>query len=294
MAADRSDIPSRLVAQVPDPLPVTEFLRGRRVEAVLELVPRLFNLCREAQLQAMRLAFGRESPDPDGIFREIRREHILRMAVTLPLALGVRPIDVPRDDRADVKDALFGADGFPDTVPQFEAFLQGGQGVAPVFAEVARRFEPGEAVVKRLPPAWDSAIFSTDALENSVGARQADHPVMRYVEALYGRGPLWRIVARALDLEAVMDRRLPGPRKIAEGTVVVSAARGLYAVKVKVEDGKLADMVRMTPTDHLLARGGIMEQSLATLPQNKHDQAEVVLSILDPCVPIQITEQHHA
>ncbi len=275
-------------------MPVVGFLRGKPVEAVLDLVPRLFNLCREAQTQAMRLAFGLDLPDPEAIYREIKREHVLKLAVTLPHALGMAPIDFPRGDNADLTLALFGAARFPETEAQFEAFLQSGQGIAPVLAEVSRRFAPQEAVVSRLPAAWDSVIFSNQALENSVAARHIDHPVMRYVETRYGRGPLWRIVARALDLEAVTDRRLPGPRKIAEGTVVVPAARGLYAVKVQVEDGKLADMVRMTPTDHLLARGGIMEQSLATLPRNKHDHSKAVLSILDPCVPVQITEQNDA
>ena len=38
----------------------------------------------------------------------------------------------------------------------------------------------------------------------------------------------------------------------------------------------------------MLAPGGILEHSLATLPASKHDQAALVVDILDPCVPIRL------
>lgn len=51
---------------------------------------------------------------------------------------------------------------------------------------------------------------------------------------------------------------------------------------------------RMTPTDHLLAPGGILEHSLATLPADSGRLVPVLLALLDPCVPVTVEEAAHA
>jgi hypothetical protein len=39
----------------------------------------------------------------------------------------------------------------------------------------------------------------------------------------------------------------------------------------------------------MLAKGGIMEQSLARLPEDKQRMAPLLVDILDPCVQVTIT-----
>ena len=256
-------------------------MRGKPIEDVAELLPRLFNLCRGAQSAAVRLALGLPIPDQTKLAAEIRTEHQLRLAVMLPTRLGLKPLAVNAE-------TLLGDQGFPGTVADFRSFMATGRGIAPLLAVVMSRFSPGEGCVSRLPLVWDGAILTRAALENSVAARHLDHPVMRHVETEWGRGPLWRLVARALDLQAAMAADIPAPRLVAPGFAVAPAARGLYALRATTDKGRVTSLQRITPTDHLLAPGGIMAQALASLPASKHDQAALLVDILDPCVPIEL------
>ena len=78
------------------------------------------------------------------------------------------------------------------------------------------------------------------------------------------------------------------------GTAVVPAARGFYAVRAQAQNGRVTELRRLTPTDHLLAPGGILAQSLATLPPEHRDLADLVVDIIDPCVPVRIKEVANA
>ena len=51
---------------------------------------------------------------------------------------------------------------------------------------------------------------------------------------------------------------------------------------------------RITPTDHLLAPGGVLAQCLATLPADRAGLAPLMLEILDPCSPVRLEEVAHA
>ena len=79
------------------------------------------------------------------------------------------------------------------------------------------------------------------------------------------------------------DGDLPEPRVTAQGVAMVPAARGTYAVSAQAQDGRVTQFRRATPTDHMLAPGGIMQRSLASLPVAKHDQRRQVSE----------AEQHH-
>ncbi|SFM33354.1 hydrogenase expression/formation protein HupK [Shimia aestuarii] len=276
-----------LQAVMPAPLPVAELVLGKPVEEVCALIPRLFNLCRTAQSVAVRMALGVRVDDTHDLRREIKREHILRLAVILPTRLGMVPLEIPgRDD--EVAAGLFGQERFAETPEAFEAFLASGKGVALVFNAIRGVFDAGEAVTGVLPCLVDDTVFDDVAIENSVAARHPDHPVLRYVEDQFGRGPLWRAVARAVDLQAVLDGDLPEPRVTTQGVAMVPAARGTYSVAAQTQGGKVIQFRRATPTDHMLAPDGIMQRSLASLPVAKHDQAGLLVDILDPCTPLEV------
>ncbi|GAA6200889.1 hydrogenase expression/formation protein HupK [Aquicoccus sp. SU-CL01552] len=284
---DRADIPSgRVRAIAPEPLPVSAMMRGKPVAEVVDLLPRLFNLCRGAQATALNLALGLEGAGDDMLVQEIRNDHLLRLAIVLPQRLGLDRLAVPFNDPAQLPNALFGAPTLPDNAVEFDDFLRGDSGIAPILRAIRDRFAPGEATCPQLPPV--GADMTLNAAENSVAARHLDHPILCHVEAQFGRGPYWRVTARAVDLDALLHGDLPAPRLVAPHTAVVPAARGQYMVRARAEAGRITDLHRITPTDHMLAPGGILEHSLATLPASKHDQAALLVDILDPCVPIRL------
>ena len=275
----------------PAPLPVAKMVRGRGVAEVAELLPRLFNLCPVAQSVAIRVALGLEAPDTEALMAEIRDEHALRLAVMLPMKLGLAPVACPRNAPERLPEALFGAQDLPETPNGFADFVARGAGIAPVLKAIRERFAPGEAVTDPLPLVTADAVFAQDALENSVAARHAGHPVMRAIETACGRGPYWRVVARVLDFQAAFERRLPAPCVIAPGRVVVPAARGLYAVHAEVSEGCVTGLTRRTPTDHMLSQNGALAQAFARLPAAKRGLAPVLLEVFDPCVPVRLEAQ---
>lgn len=283
-------IAPRFGIKLPDPLPVAAMMRGRTPDDVAALLPRLFNLCRHAQAAAAQLVFGLGEPDRAELAREIAREHILRLTVFVPRGLGFVPCAVGPDASAD---RLFGG-AFPETPEEFEEFLRREEGLGPVFAALRDRFVPGQACVQVMPSAAPTSLFEPVAQENSAAARQAAHAVMRYIENEYGRGQLWRMMGRAIDLRAALAGDIPLPRVIAPGMAVVPSARGLYGLKVQVDGGLVMGLQRITPTDHLLAPGGAMAQTLASLGDASRETAELVLTVLDPCVPLKLEETTHA
>ena len=284
---DRPDI-APMGLRAPAPLPVAELVRGKPVAEVVELVPRLFNLCRAAQTMAIRMALGLPAGAMAPLVEEITREHILRLAVILPVRLGLPALDFPRGDMAEAAAALLGDGGLPETAGGFQEFLDNGRGIAPVLARITAVFGPGVACAGDLPVTRPDTALDRSAQENSVAARQRHHPLMRHIEQNHGRGPLWRVVGRALDLQDTARGRLPPPCQTGDGVAVVPAARGLYAVRARAADGLVTGLTRRTPTDHLLAPGGVMAQALASLPPDRHGHARVLVDILDPCTPVEL------
>lgn len=51
---------------------------------------------------------------------------------------------------------------------------------------------------------------------------------------------------------------------------------------------------RVTPTDSLLARGGVLDRTLASLPADKAGLGPLLLDILDPCSPVRLKEVRNA
>ncbi|TDX31348.1 hydrogenase expression/formation protein HupK [Rhodovulum visakhapatnamense] len=276
----------------PAPPALEALLLHRRVEEAALLVPRIFNLCRAAQSLGARVALGLPARPEDraALADEILRDHLMRFFVLWPRALGLPPAPLPGDDIAR---AVFGPPGRCPAPDAFDRWLVAGAGVAPVLAALAGRFAPGEAVAD-LPPADPGPALDAAAEENSPWLRHRTSPLLAEIEARYGRGPLWRAAARLVDLEACLSGQFPATPATRGGVVRVPAARGTYSLSARVEDGRVAAFRRLTPTDHLCARGGVLQRALESLPRGRADLAPLVVDILDPCVPVVFDEAAHA
>ena len=279
---------------------VAALLRGRCVAEAAALLPAVFALCRSAQQIAAHLAFG--LPEAPGARRalaaEMRRDHLVKLWLSWPAFLGLPARPLPADWAAGgpaLAAALFGPSArLPDSAAGLAAFLASGHGVAPVLAALSTAFAGDAAATPDLPPVDAERAFTPGAVENSPALRHAAEPAMRAAETAQGRGPLWRALGRAFDLQAAIDHRLPAPRQPAPGWALVPAARGLYAVAATVRDGTVRDFQRVTPTDHMLAPGGMLDEALAALPADRAGLAPLVLDILDPCRKVTLGRIHHA
>ena len=285
---------SVLRAQPVSPLPVDRLLLGKPVEEAAELLPRLFNLCRNAQSLAARAAFGLPLDQgwQIGLRQEILRDHVIKLCIKWPGLLSQPANCLPaawqhKDDL--LRQSLFGAGGnLPSHYSAFENFLECQDGIAPILRAIRSLFAPHEGCRAALPIVTPARMFDCEAQENSPAARRADHPVLRSIAMEYGFGALWSATAVAYDLQALLNGDLP-ETQLLKGFAVVPAARGLYAVRADVEQGRVTSFQRITPTDHLLAPGGALEQSLSSLPSTKSSAlAPLLLSILDPCYPIRL------
>lgn len=256
-------------------LAIGALLVGRPIAEAADLLPRVFNLCAAAQATAARLSLG--LPAQGGIEAEIVRDHVCKLCLSLPGALGMAPLPIPRDPAA-----LLGRAGLPDSLP---GLAEWNSPTAPLALAVARSFGPRIAVCPALPQ--PDRPLEAGAFENSAAGRQAGRPLLRSVEASHGRGPLWRLLGLLADLEAALLGRLPEPQ-VEDGVASVAAARGVYALRLRHERGRITAVERRTPTDHILAPGGALLQSLRSLPASMSGLAAAVVALHDPCVPVTV------
>lgn len=260
---------------------VEALVMGRPVAEALELLPRIFNLCSAAQSAAARLSLGlNQSSD---LSAEVIRDHVLRLCVILPRVLGEPPIAIPK-----LAADLLGPSGLPSDVTGIAKW----QSPAAAHARrIMQDFRPGVATCKKLQQPADA--LADGPFENSAAGRQSQHPLMLSVERDYGRGPLWRYCGLLADLACAIEDRLPAAVEKA-GVATVPAARGSYALRLQHSGGMITGITRRTPTDHLLAEGGALLQSLATLPSSMADCAERVIALHDPCIPVKVEVVAHA
>lgn len=296
LAINLAERDGRLVPglKAPGSLGAEALLIGRTPEAAVEMLGRLFNLCRHAQEAAARTAFGLPAVADGGIRAEILRDTLFRLFVGLPRAMGRTPMPLPAGWQGCpvvVATALFGAAGqFPRRWDGFQDWLAGNVGLAPLVRDLAGMFAPGEAASRVL----SFAPGGPGPCENSAAIRHAGHRVMERIERAYGRGPLWRTVARFLDLEACLGGWQPAARLIAPGEAEAPSARGIYRISVGMTGGRVTAVRRRTPTDDFCERDGAMLSALASLPVAKRHLAPVVVECFDPCLPWAVREMADA
>jgi len=279
---------------LPDEMNITPLVIGKTTEQVVQLLGRLFSLCRRSQEAAARLAFGLPPTDPDAHVAEILRDSLFRLMIGLPRALGKTALPLPADwqtNPVSVRAAVFGPSGhMPVSDTEFRAWLRSDEGLAPLIAALADSFAPGEAASNVLT--FRGSLGQPR--ENSPAMRHVTHPVMIEIEVKNGRGPLWRTVARLLDLEACLDHTLPPPRLIEPGVAEASATRGMYRLGAVVKDERVVSMWRHTPTDDICHPRGSLISALAALPMAKRHLAPLVVECFDPCLPWTLREADHA
>lgn len=292
---------ARWTARVTNPLSIAPMVIGMPVAEAAALLPRVFNLCRAAQSLAAQMAFGLpvSKSAPADLAADILRDHVLKICFLWPQHLGIAPLKLPadwQDQPLALRDALFGAGReVPKTQDEFRRFLDNKHGVGLVLSAIERAYAKGEASTPKLPLVSKRSVFDMSAQENSAAARHAATPLMQSLEADFGRGPLWRAVGLVLDLQSCLEGTLPKPFSPHQGAAVVPAARGFYGLCADVKDGKLRTFRRTTPTDHLLARGGMLDQALLHTDRSKHDPLfRLLIDILDPCLPLTFEEAAHA
>jgi hypothetical protein len=167
-------------------------------------------------------------------------------------------------------------------------FLGSDDGIAPLLRVIGDLFGPNGASADGIPLVDADSAFRPVPVENSPAARQAATPAMDYVEAFYGRGPLWRATGRVIDLAMLLTGDRPGPLAVAPGRAIVPAPRGCYALRVETEDGRVTALSRVTPTDHMLAPGGALEAMLASLPAHRNRLMPLLMALIDPCRPVHV------
>jgi hypothetical protein len=270
---------------LPAALPLGRLLTGKSATEAALLLPRLFSLCRMAQETAACLALGLPVPDPATLAAEVLRDHLVLLCATLPRAAGLQAQTLPSDP------ALFLC-GPARRLPRTLAGLKALCAQHPVLATLLQ-LAPGEACSPALPAPSADTAFTGAALENSPAGRQSQLPLLREIEARFGRGPLWRYAGVLADAMAALHGRLPAARLV-ERTALVPAARGTYALRLALLDGRVTALSRATPTDHLLAPGGALLAAMASLPAAKSSLAPLVLALHDPCIPVTLQEVDHA
>ena len=224
-----------------------------------------------------RRARGRDhAPDTSA---EVVQDHLARIYVTLRRAFDLPPLRP--DPTAPTR--------LPRSLAGLAEWLAGPLPAEELGRAVMRSFPKGLGVVPALP--WPVGA-EAGAFENSPAGRQAEHPLLRAVEADQGRSPLWRYLGLLADLEGARD--LAGPQRLADGTAVVQAARGAYALRLGQAGGLVTGVVRVTPTDHQLAPGGALAQAVAQVPGDRPDLVARLVALHDPCIPVTVREVHHA
>ena len=280
------DTPATWRVEVPPDAQAGAQMRGRPVAEARDLLGRLTDHSRAAQRAAFDIATG-SRPDMAAVTAETRRDHLIQIFTAWPRALGLSA----RFDRAWLTDdraahvALFGGRrrrAPRATTSRWPGISAARMGSARSLASIGEVFRSGVAAVGDLPMVDAETVFRAVAVENSPAARQAVHPALAYVEAIHGRGPLWRAAGCVLDLGEILEGRPPRPIVASPGRAIVPTSRGAIALSVEVGNGHVTGFSRMTPADHLLARGGALERMLSCLPPDRAMLLPVLMTIIGP------------
>ncbi|MGB1027221.1 MAG: hypothetical protein ACPGYL_11740, partial [Rhodospirillaceae bacterium] len=181
----------------------------------------------------------------------------------------------------------------------FEAWMtSGANAVARSFAKIAQDWDPAWGrTASDLPlldpteePDWPKATQNGLVVENSVAARMADALLMQEIEARFGRGPLWRMTARLVDLDRLLS---PGVQLSHPRAGVIEAARGWMLVRGFAVENQVTGFQRLSPTDFALLPEGLLAQTMASLPCRADIPlprlARLVLETIDPCVMTELS-----
>ncbi len=268
-------------------------MKGKPVEAVPPLISRIFNLCPMAHTAAASLALGL-TPATGANARlasEILREHAIVMLRDWPLAMGraidpapLKGLTALYGDRLEaLEQQLFGepAAGFL----QRETLTERNAASVPlgILAEVAEwRAEWG-----RLEGEVDPTFFVRCLSDEHVRGR------------LGNSGPTLalRMIARLREAARLIGEMRTGgaaPRfgQLKDGAGWAEAARGRLEHHAVITEGKIADYTILTPTDAMIAPGGLLggllRSALSAPEPLRRKVFAMALAAADPCVGVEV------
>lgn len=293
-------------------------LVGQAAERVVELVPRLFSLCGQAQGVAARLASCAargEVPDAAALLEDGRRvaleaigEHLWRLLLDWPPVLG---LPARKGEFLSWRKRLLAVTD------------QGGAAVLGVelgrwlAAEGRLHIEPGVGgvpgpLLPMLPAApWaqqpiDEAFavqptFAGQPAETGALARCADRPDVAGLRTA-GQGVAARLTARYADLRflaaALIEPSLLAgwldAAPVAEnvGLARVETARGMLLHLTQVKDSRVGGYVIVAPTEWNFHPQGAFVREITGTPVSSHADAEAAARrlalALDPCVAYDV------
>ncbi len=148
-------------------------------------------------------------------------------------------------------------------------------------------------------PEWQAGPRETSCL-----TRQAEHPLIKAMEPVYGKGMLTRLVSRLLELASIPDRmkallqaitRETEPTAAATpalpkgiGVGVVEAARGRLVHRASVQGNTIDRYQILAPTEWNFHPRGLVAEGLLGLAcgyeSTMREQASLFISAVDPCV----------
>jgi coenzyme F420-reducing hydrogenase alpha subunit len=148
-------------------------------------------------------------------------------------------------------------------------------------------------------PEWQSGPRETSCL-----TRQAEHPLIKAMEPVYGKGVLTRLVSRLVELASIQDRmkalllaitRETEPTAAATpalpkgiGLGVVEAARGRLVHRASVRGNTIDRYQILAPTEWNFHPRGLVAEGLLRLAcgdeSTMQEHASLFISAVDPCV----------
>lgn len=298
-------------AVVPPPaLPLARLLAGMRAEEAARMASLVHAICGAAQEAAARSALG--LPQVPGararIGAETLREHVLKLAALWPgvvgeagdrqaVALANRASSGTSGAAPALAEALFAPlRRAPADWAELETYMAAGASApARAMARVAREWDASWGRVElapfdpQAPVDWASATQAGRPVENTPATRHADAPLLAAIAARHGRGILWRMAARLVEVGALLAGAAPPP-VVARG--IANAARGAMLVEAHAPQGTVTVFRRLSPTDFALAEGGVLARALATLPAARGAPlgavARMVVETVDPCLATRL------
>lgn len=310
IALSRQDGRVDLSIQPPKRLPLEELVKGKPASDVARLVPLIFNICAGAQEMATRSALGLTiSPELEAqVRRETLREHVVKLCMVWPTLLGQAAgrealgLVARAAEDPEAGSALGAAIFAPlDRAPEHWITLTdwahaGATAPARAFAALLNDWDAGwgRADTTQLdlagPIDWETATQSRQAVENGPASRLAGAALLDDVGKRRGHDMLWRMATRLVEVDRILGGEA-APALAATG--VANAARGAMLVDASVTENRVTSLRRLSPTDFALAKGGVLETALSTLPAEADAPlrtiAQMIVETVDPCVATQLS-----
>lgn len=282
------------------------WLAGRPVEEAARLIPRVFNLCAAAHGAASAQALHLPAPDAEASIRqETLRDHALALFHQGPEALGL-------PGERDALGLLANPDGAAElarrvsgdvdlaglSLSDFDLWLARGETLpARLLRQMRQHIDPAwgrvglpSLTLSDLDAAVGDGSRDLPARDATVLTRVRQAPLLVALLAAEGGSLLARLLARVLDLLAVLKGGPASCGRTAAGNGFAAAARGLLAHGARVEAGRIAFYRIVPPSAWTLAPGGLLERMLAALPSRAETPmlGRLALLAVNPCVPVKL------